>query len=75
MWAAEECQRARYLEPIFYECLEGCRSQVPKALELLNGDHRVKAILANIFRGIMRCDIIAMGIVTAAKEKPIVIRY
>jgi succinyl-CoA synthetase beta subunit len=78
MWA-EERPRARYLEPIFHECLEGRRSQVQKAFELLNGDHRVKAILVNIFGGIMRCDIIAMGIVNAAKEigmkKPIIIRY
>jgi succinyl-CoA synthetase beta subunit len=44
----------------------------------LNSDNNVKAILVNIFGGIMRCDIIATGIINAAKEigiaKPIVIR-
>ena len=38
----------------------------------------LKAILVNIFGGIMRCDIIAEGIVEAAKEikldKPLVVR-
>jgi succinyl-CoA synthetase beta subunit len=41
-------------------------------------DPMVKAILVNIFGGIMRCDVIATGIINAAKEigisKPIVIR-
>lgn len=52
--------------------------QVQKAFELLNSDPMVKAILVNIFGGIMRCDVIATGIINAAKEigisKPIVIR-
>lgn len=52
--------------------------QVQKAFEILNADPRVKAILVNIFGGIMRCDVIATGILNAAKEigirKPIVIR-
>jgi len=53
-------------------------SQVQKAFEILNGDSNVQAILVNIFGGIMRCDVIATGILNAAKElelkKPIVIR-
>jgi succinyl-CoA synthetase beta subunit len=53
-------------------------TQVQKAFELLNNDPRVKAILVNIFGGIMRCDVIATGIINAAKEigisKPIVVR-
>ena len=53
-------------------------TQVQKAFEILNEDPRVKAILVNIFGGIMRCDVIASGIIKAAKEiginKPIVIR-
>jgi succinyl-CoA synthetase beta subunit len=53
-------------------------NQVQKAFEILNADPRVKAILVNIFGGIMRCDVIATGIINAAKEigiqKPIVIR-
>eukprot|EP00522_Entomoneis_paludosa_P015087 CAMPEP_0172461062 /NCGR_PEP_ID=MMETSP1065-20121228/39284_1 /TAXON_ID=265537 /ORGANISM="Amphiprora paludosa, Strain CCMP125" /LENGTH=431 /DNA_ID=CAMNT_0013216267 /DNA_START=73 /DNA_END=1368 /DNA_ORIENTATION=+ len=52
--------------------------QVQKAFEILNADEKVEAILVNIFGGIMRCDIIATGIINAAKEigisKPIVIR-
>jgi len=52
--------------------------QVEKAFELLNADKQVKAILVNIFGGIMRCDVIAMGIIAAAKKigmsKPIIIR-
>jgi succinyl-CoA synthetase beta subunit len=42
--------------------------QVTRAFELLNADSRVKAILVNIFGGIMKCDTIAQGIVQAAKE-------
>jgi succinyl-CoA synthetase beta subunit len=53
-------------------------NQVQKAFELLNSDDNVQAILVNIFGGIMRCDVIAAGIINAAKEigisKPIVIR-
>jgi succinyl-CoA synthetase beta subunit len=53
-------------------------AQVQKAFELLNADDSVKAILVNIFGGIMRCDVIALGIVNAAKEiglgKPVIIR-
>lgn len=52
--------------------------QVQRAFEILNRDPRVKAILVNIFGGIMRCDVIATGIINAAKEigisKPIVVR-
>jgi len=53
-------------------------TQVQKAFELLNADVNVKTILVNIFGGIMRCDVIAMGIINAAKnigmKKPIIIR-
>lgn len=53
-------------------------SQVQKAFELLNADTQVKTILVNIFGGIMRCDVIAMGIINAAHnigmKKPIIIR-
>lgn len=53
-------------------------SQVQKAFELLNADKAVKTILVNIFGGIMRCDVIAMGIINAANnlgmKKPIIIR-
>jgi len=53
-------------------------SQVQKAFEILNADPKVKSILVNIFGGIMRCDVIANGVINAAKEiglkKPIIIR-
>jgi succinyl-CoA synthetase beta subunit len=51
--------------------------QAQKAFELLNHDPHVQAILVNIFGGIMRCDVIAAGIISAVKEidlgKPIII--
>ena len=39
-----------------------------KAFSIILQDTNVKAILVNIFGGIMKCDIIAEGIVAAAKE-------
>jgi len=52
--------------------------QVTKAFEILNADDKVKAILVNIFGGIMKCDVIAAGIIAAANtiglEKPLVVR-
>lgn len=52
--------------------------QVTKAFEILNADDNVKVILVNIFGGIMKCDIIAGGIVAAAQNiglsKPLVVR-
>jgi succinyl-CoA synthetase beta subunit len=54
------------------------KEQVTAAFKILVSDERVKAILVNIFGGIMRCDIIAEGIVEAAKEVelkiPLVVR-
>lgn len=43
-------------------------SQVVAAFNILLSDKQVKAILVNIFGGIMKCDVIAQGIVNAAKE-------
>jgi len=52
--------------------------QVQNALQILLGDQNVKAVLINIFGGIMRCDIVATGVVQAARamgiEIPIVVR-
>lgn len=52
--------------------------QVTEAFRILNADPKVKAILVNIFGGIMRCDVIAQGIITAAKTVdlgvPLVVR-
>ncbi|GBG14059.1 succinyl-CoA synthetase beta subunit [Novimethylophilus kurashikiensis] len=51
---------------------------VAKAFKIILSDSNVKAILVNIFGGIMRCDIIAEGIITAVKEVgvqvPVVVR-
>ncbi len=51
---------------------------VTQAFKIILSDTRVKAILVNIFGGIMKCDVIAQGIIEAAKEVglslPLVIR-
>ena len=51
---------------------------VAKAFKIIMVDSNVKAILVNIFGGIMRCDIIAEGIITAVKEVgmqiPVIVR-
>ena len=52
--------------------------QVTQAFKMILSDENVKAILVNIFGGIMKCDTIADGIITAAKEVgikvPLVVR-
>ncbi|MET0151165.1 MAG: ADP-forming succinate--CoA ligase subunit beta [Candidatus Binatia bacterium] len=52
--------------------------KVTAAFKILLADRNVKAILVNIFGGIMKCDIVAAGIVAAAKEVklavPLVVR-
>jgi succinyl-CoA synthetase beta subunit len=54
------------------------KEKVTAALKIILSDKTVKGILVNIFGGIMRCDIIASGIVEAAKEVslsvPVVVR-
>ena len=54
------------------------KEQVMNAFKILLSDPKVEGILVNIFGGIMRCDIIAEGIVAAAKEMsieaPLVVR-
>jgi succinyl-CoA synthetase beta subunit len=51
---------------------------VTKAFKIILADTKVKAILVNIFGGIMRCDIIATGIISAVKEVgmsiPVIVR-
>ena len=51
---------------------------VAKAFKIILADHNVKAILVNIFGGIMRCDIIAEGIIQAVQEVgvqlPVIVR-
>lgn len=54
------------------------KARVTEAFKIILSDTGVKAILVNIFGGIMKCDIIAEGIVAAAKEiglsVPLVVR-
>jgi succinyl-CoA synthetase beta subunit len=52
--------------------------QIRNAFKILMSDQNVKAVLINIFGGILRCDILAAGVIAAVKELgvsvPIVIR-
>lgn len=52
--------------------------QVTQAFKIILSDSNVKGILVNIFGGIMKCDTIATGIITAAKavsiDRPLVVR-
>ncbi len=54
------------------------QEQVTKAFKIILKSPKVKAIFVNIFGGIMKCDVIAMGVVAAAKEVglrvPLVVR-
>ena len=54
------------------------REKVTEAFKIITSDPHVKGILVNIFGGIMRCDIIAEGVIAAVKEVglkvPLVVR-
>ena len=54
------------------------KDQIIQAFKIITSDDNVEGILINIFGGIMRCDIIAEGVVAAAKEVhltvPLVVR-
>ncbi|MCO4096352.1 ADP-forming succinate--CoA ligase subunit beta [Macrococcoides canis] len=54
------------------------KEKVTEAFKIILGDEKVEGIFVNIFGGIMRCDIIAEGVVAAAKELeltiPLVVR-
>jgi succinyl-CoA synthetase beta subunit len=54
------------------------QEKVTAAFKIITTDPKVKAILVNIFGGIMKCDIIANGVIAAAKELhlkvPLVVR-
>jgi succinyl-CoA synthetase beta subunit len=53
-------------------------SRVAEAFKLILADHEVRAVLVNIFGGIVRCDLIAEGIITAVREVgveiPVIVR-
>jgi succinyl-CoA synthetase beta subunit len=52
--------------------------QVENAFRIILADPKVKAVLINIFGGILRCDVFAKGVVEAAKKTgvtvPVVVR-
>lgn len=54
------------------------KGQVTEAIRILSQDPKVKVILVNIFGGIMKCDIIALGLISAVKDLslqiPLVVR-
>ena len=54
------------------------KDQIRNAFRILTSDASVKAILINVFGGILRCDLLATGVVEAARELdvkiPIVVR-
>jgi succinyl-CoA synthetase beta subunit len=54
------------------------RERVTEAFKIITSDPQVKGILVNIFGGIMRCDVIAEGVIAAVKEvglhMPLVVR-
>lgn len=57
---------------------DASESQVKEAFKIITSDPNVRGILVNIFGGIMKCDVIALGIVAASKELknmlPLVVR-
>jgi succinyl-CoA synthetase beta subunit len=54
------------------------KDKVTEAFKIITSDPNVKGILVNIFGGIMRCDVIAEGVIAAVKEVglqvPLVVR-
>ena len=54
------------------------KEQITEALRILRSDKHVKSVLINIFGGIMRCDVVAQGIVDAGREMnldiPLIVR-
>ncbi|MCR2804997.1 ADP-forming succinate--CoA ligase subunit beta [Paenibacillus soyae] len=54
------------------------KEKVTEAFKIILSDEKVKGIFVNIFGGIMRCDVIAEGVIAAAKElgldRPLVVR-
>ena len=54
------------------------KGKVAQAFKILLADSRVRGVLINIFGGIMRCDVLAQGVVDAARDLkiqvPLVVR-
>ena len=49
------------------------KEKVAQAFRILLADSRVRGVLINIFGGIMRCDVLAQGVVDAARELKITV--
>ena len=49
------------------------KEKVAQAFKILLADARVRGVLINIFGGIMRCDVLAQGVVEAARELKIAV--
>ena len=72
-----EQAKQRGLEELFEQILVPTE-KVTEAFKIITSDPNVKGILVNIFGGIMKCDTIANGVVTACKavnlSVPLVVR-
>ena len=71
--------RNRWCSVLFLDVGGGATvEQVRNAFKIILGDQNVNAVLINIFGGIMRCDVVASGVVEAAKSIgvniPVVVR-
>ena len=68
------------MAPAYFRDVGGSatKDKVAAAFKIITSDHNVKGILVNIFGGIMKCDVIAEGVVAAVKEVglrvPLVVR-
>jgi succinyl-CoA synthetase beta subunit len=49
------------------------KDKVAEAFKIITADTQVKGILVNIFGGIMKCDVIAEGVIAAVKETGLVV--
>ena len=89
-WLHGEWRRARHGDDGHHQALRespanfldvgggASKDKVAAAFKIITADPNVKGILVNVFGGIMRCDIIAEGVIAAVKEVglqvPLVVR-
>ena len=63
---------------VYFAARAHCAERVTQAFKIILTNKNVKAILVNIFGGIVRCDTIAEGVITAVREVhvgvPVVVR-
>ena len=69
---------SKVFDPHIAGDINDSQAKVTAAFKIITADPNVKGILVNIFGGIMKCDIIAEGVVAAVKEAglkvPLVVR-